>query len=189
MKKLFGILIMVVILGALATSASAVTTLSQNANVTLASVLSIEFATTTDSTFGSGTIPWTSVDPASSVVYPTGHLTTKSDVGLICKYNGAGSWYAKMNLTTTNLTGKLSRWISQPTNRNTTTATNGSVTGLDSWVVIPAVAATVYTSGLNDSLNTPLGTFIGVNYSLNPTGLATGTAYTGTITYTITTTP
>lgn len=190
MKKLFVILIMVMVVGVLATGAFAVTTLSQSANVTLASVLSIEFASTTDSTFGSGTIPWTNVDPASSVVYPTGHLTTKSDVGLICRYNGAGAWYAKMNLTTTTLTGKLSRWISQPVNRNTTpgTPTNGTVTGLNSWVVIPATATTVYTSG-NDSLNTPLGTFIGVNYSLNPTGLSTGTAYAGTITYTITTTP
>ena len=191
MKKITLILAMALAIGCLATNAfAAVTTLTQSATVTIASVLSIEFASLTDSTFGSGTIPWTSVTPDSSVVYPTGHVTTKPDVGLICKYNGAGSWYTKMNFTTTTLTDKISRWISQPVNRNTTpgTPTNGTVVTPDDWVVIPAAATTVYTSG-NDSLNTPLGTYIGVNLSLNPVGLSTGTTYTGTITYTITTTP
>ena len=189
MKKLAGILIMEMVIVLATTSAFAVTNLTQSASVTIASVLSIEFATTTDSTFGSGTIPWTSITPDSTVVTPTGHVTSKPDIGLICKYNGAGNWYAKVNLATTTLTGKLSRYISQPTNRNTSTATNGTVTGLDAWTVIPALATTVYASGTNDSLNTPLGTFIGVNFALDPTGLATGSTYTGTITYTITTTP
>ncbi|MBI5144379.1 MAG: hypothetical protein HZA30_04865 [Candidatus Omnitrophica bacterium] len=193
MKKLIGILIMALMIGVLATGAYAVTTLNQSASVTLASVLSAEFANTTDSTFGGSTIPWTNVDPSSNLVRPTGYSTTKPDVGIICKYNGAATaWYLKMNFTSTTLSGKIKKYMSQPTiwNGTSSVATNGAVAGgADTWQAIPSTAATVYTSGANDKVNTPYGTFCGMNFALDPTGLATGTTYSGTITYTITTTP
>ena len=190
MKKLIGMLILAMVIGGLATDGYAAATLTQATNVTVASVLSAEFASTTDSTFGSGAVPWTNVIPTANLVRPTGHVSTKPDVGIICTYNGiAAIWYLKMSFASATLAGKISKYMSQPINRNTSSATNGTVAGgANTWQAIPATAATVYTSG-NDTLNTPLGTFCGMDFGLNPEGLLTGTSYTGTITYTITTTP
>lgn len=185
MKKMIAMTIMAIAIGCMASSAMAVSLPAQNVSITVQTALSIEYDTAANCTFPGTTIPWTNINPVSTLEYPTGgHSATKPDVGVICKNNGA-TWYLKMNLTTTNLTGKISRSISQPVNRNTSTATNGTVAGgVDAWVVVPAAATNVYTSN-NDTVNTPLGTFVGIYYGLNPTGLQNGTSYTGTITYTL----
>jgi len=191
MKKLLAIAVMVLLS---TTTAYALTTVTQSATATIAGALSIEFANTTDTTFGGGAINWTSIDPSlGNLINCTGHLTTKSDTAVVCKYNGtATKWYLKMNITGT-LASYVKYYMGQPINKNTSTATNGTLAvptpgvGQD-WPVIPGTATTAYTSGTNDTVNTPFGTFVGLDYGLNPTGLVSGTTYNGTITYTITTT-
>jgi len=189
MKKLIGIIIMAMVIG-VAVNAYAATNISQSASASVAAVLSVEFSTY--GTFNNGSIPWTTVDPSSDYIRPTGSATTRSDVALVCRYNGsAANWYLKMRLTTSNLTGKIYRQIPQPNLRDPAgTPTTGTVAGntTDYWVV-PATDTTVYTSGSNDRINTPNGTFVGVNYALRPEGLQNGGAgYSGTLYYTITTT-
>ena len=191
MKKIIALAVMVLLS---ATAAYAGTTVSQTANATLAGVLSIEFANTTDTTFGGGAINWTAIDPSlGTVINCTGHSGTKSDTAVICKYNGTlTAWYLKMGIAGT-LATKIKFYMAQPINRNTSTATNGTLAvptpaaGAD-WPVIWSSTTTAYTSGTNDTVNTPFGTFVALDYGLNPTGLVSGTAYSGTITYTITTT-
>ncbi len=188
-----GILAMGIVMGLVATSAYAATSLSQSASVSVQSILSVEFASTADCTFASGSLPWTNVDPSVDYIRPTGSYSTKSDVGLYCRHNGsAAAWYLKMKLTTTNLTGKLYRMIPQPNLRDEAgTKTDGTVAGnAKDWFQIPATDTTVYTSGSNDKVNTPHGTYVGINYALRPEGLVNGgTGYSATIYYTITTTP
>ena len=199
MKKLIAVLFTVMAVCLVSASAFALTTVSQSANVSVAALLSVEFASATDTTFGSGTVPWTSVVADSAFIYPTGHVTTKPDAGVICKSNGAATWYIKLGFSSANgLNGKISRYISGlgasntggVTNRNTGAVTpNGAIATPDAWTVIPTTATTVYSSGANDTNNAPDGDGVWINYNLNPTGLVTGTAYTGTLTYTIATTP
>ncbi len=191
MKKILALTLVALFV---ATNVSAVTTLNQSATATVISVLSIEFANTTDTTFGGNAIPWTSVDPAlGNLIKATGHQATKADTAVICKYNGASAaWYLKMSIAGT-LAGKVKIYMPQPINRNTGSVTSGTLaypTPLPDtdWPVLPGTATTVYTAG-NDTVNTPFGTFVAMDYGLNPTGMTTGTTYSGTITYTITTTP
>jgi len=196
MKGIVIIIILMLIIVSGPMSAFAATTATQGATVSIASVLSVEIDATAGATaFGAGTIPWTSVTPGSNLVYPTGgHITGKSDVGIILKNNTTlTSWQLKMQQVSANgLNGKIKFYLAQPTMNGS--ATNGTLAyptpaaGAD-WPVIPAAATTVYTSGTADKTNVPYGTYCGFSYALDPAGLLTGTAYTGTITYTITTTP
>ncbi|MDP2912902.1 MAG: hypothetical protein Q8N91_02725 [Candidatus Omnitrophota bacterium] len=84
MKKIFGSLsLLAIVMAMVAGSAFAATTQTQTATVSVASILSIEFASTTDTTFGGGGIPWTSIDPTSNLVYPTGQASTKAETAVI----------------------------------------------------------------------------------------------------------
>jgi len=195
MKKIF-VLTLVALLSA--TAAYAATTVTQSATASVAGTMSVEFADTTDTTFGGGAINWNSVDPAlGNLIPPTGAARgtgAKMDTAVICKYNGSSTaWYFKMSITGT-LAGKIKYYMPQPVNRNTSLPTNGVVAGGtppagSDWPVIPSAATTGYTSGTNDTVNTPFGSFVALNYALNPTGMVSGSSYSGTITYTITTTP
>ena len=193
MKKLMIIAIATVFVVGMAAVSYAVDTVTQSAQATVSGVMSIEFAAGSDSTFGSGAIPWTSIDPGgdNNIVPPTGHSGTKCDTAVIAKCNSAPTgWDLKMSISG-DLVGKVKYYMGQPINRNTSTATNGTVVGGipaagSDWPVIPASATAVYQSN-NDTVNVPFGTFIGVSYGLNPVGLTTGVTYNSTITYTIAT--
>lgn len=190
MKKLQMMLSIVIAIAFAAGSAFAATTQTQTTTVTVASVLSIEFASTVDTTFGSGAISWVNIDPTSSLVYPTGgHVAGKADTAVICKYNGAGNWALKMRFQSSNLTfRKLRFYMAQPTYNGV--ATNGTLFdwvpyyGAD-WPPVPIIDATVYTSGTMDRTNVPNGTFVGINYGLNPQDLTAGVSYSATIIYTV----
>ncbi|MDP2912903.1 MAG: hypothetical protein Q8N91_02730 [Candidatus Omnitrophota bacterium] len=190
MKKLQMMLMIGITMAFAAVNAFAATTQTQNTNVTIASVLSIEFASTSTTTFGSGTISWVNVDPTSSLIYPTGgHVAGKADTAVICKYNGAGNWALKMKFESSNLTyRKLRFYMAQPTYNGV--ATNGTLVdwtpyfGAD-WYPVPLIDATVYTSGTMDRTNVPNGTFVGISYGLNPQDLTAGVSYSATIIYTV----
>ncbi|MDP2912904.1 MAG: hypothetical protein Q8N91_02735 [Candidatus Omnitrophota bacterium] len=187
LSKNLSLLMFVIVMGV--GSAFAATTQTQTTNVTIASILSIEIAEAPDSTFGSGAIPWININPNNSPVPPTGHVITKSDVGLICR-NNQGTWYLKIHMTGATLENKI--WcFTFPTkviNRNTSTQADGMLNGIMNCV--RPTPYTLYTSGSNDSLNTPHGTFFGIDYGLALSEqLEAVMTHTGTITYTITRSP
>jgi len=192
MKKLF-VSISVLMAMALVVSgaAFAATTATQTANVSVASLLSIEFAPAGQSTVGSGNLNWTSITPTSNVINIDGHSTTKSDTAVICKYNGTGNWALKMkfvNTGTATLEGKLKYYMGMPYyNGVAANGTLGNPTpGLgQDWPVVPNTDLTVYTAGTLDKTNVPNGTFVGIDYAINPEGLNTTGSYSGTITYTV----
>lgn len=192
MKKIFGSLIMVIAMAMMAGNVFAANTQTQIISVGVASVLSVEFAeagATNKVALGVGTITWTGADASLSQVYPVGgHVDGYSDIGLICKYNGAGNWALKMKFVSGNMAGKLRYYMGQPYyNGETTDGTLGNAAPAEGtpWPIIPSTDINAYISGSEDRINVPNGTFVGISYALDPSGLTPGTSYGGTVTYTI----
>jgi len=192
MKKIIVLTIMAMLV---ASAAYALTTVSQGASATIGTAMSIEFASTTDTTFGGGNIVWAAVDPsAGSHIAPdsadrTGLPTAKMDTAVICKYNNTQKWQLKMYINGGTLAGKVRFYEAKPVRG--ATAGNGTmyagqpVPAGSNWPFIPTSDTAIYTSGTNDTINTPFGSFCGISYALDPTGLSSGTTATGTINYTI----
>jgi len=167
-------------------------TVTQPGQITFqgATTLSVALEGGTYSTFGAGTISWSNAVGSSNLIYATGHSSSKSDIIVICQYNGTGTgWALKMNFTSSDaLAGKMKFYMGQPTyNSVSTNGTLGFPTpgGGQDWPFIPGSAATIYTSGSNDKINTTNGTWCGISFAITPVGLAAGVQYSGVITYTI----
>jgi len=142
------------------------------------------------------TIPFTNIDPSKGYALPDRRSDNdgKSDVGLYCISSDNTTWYLKITISGGNLPGnKLKYWCSQPYIWNGTSSvkTDGAVNpNPPAWTPIPAgSAATIYTSGSNDTANAPWGTLVTLSFQVDTTGLVANTPYAVQVTYTMSTTP
>lgn len=185
------ILVLTTLLAPVAHAAN--TTAKTDFNITVENVFSIEFYTEAGKVLYSGSVPFTSVDPSKSLVYPDGRAENdgKSDVGVICRSNDGNTWYLKVTGASGGglSSGNVKYYMAQPYNRNTNAQTDGSLAQATNWYSIPTTATTVYTSGAGDKSNLPFGTLATFSYALVPAGLDTGASYTLQVTYTLTTAP
>lgn len=163
-----------------------------NVSISIQQAFSIQFYTDSNVVY-STTVPFSSIDPSQSMVYPDGRKVNdgKSDVGIICLSNAGKTWYLKLSVqTTASLTAdKMRYYMDQPYNRNTGGRADGTLSQPARWYPLSSTPTTVYSSGAQDQSNLPFGTLVTFNYALDPSGLEAGQAYSAVITYTLTTAP
>ena len=197
MKSVISILILSFAIACLEIAAPfpavAVYTISQTVNASVKSSNSLEFYTDANVLYGSS-IPFTDIDPESQYNYPDGRAENdgKSDVGLVMISNSNEVWYFKIRGTDVsgNLIsgGNIAVYVGQPINRNTGTATDGTLGQPKDWFTIMTRDHTIYTSGATDKNNVPFGTLVTLSFKVDGSGLQPG-PHMAAITYTMTTTP
>ena len=165
---------------------------NSSVTVTVGSIFEASFFDQNISYPTGGPLTWTNVDPQSNLERPDGYTVGQGDVGLVCITNTGDTWYVKLNLTTATLDDKALFYLPQPTNRNLSSDSDGTLAYAtpgagDAWPVIPDTATVVYTAGYNDTINSPFGTLLSFNFAIDPTGLTAGSSHNATITYTMTT--
>ncbi|MFC1577017.1 hypothetical protein ACFL3N_01620 [Candidatus Omnitrophota bacterium] len=195
MKKLIALAIVLLYGASIATGAFAGTEVTTPVTASADNALAIEFGPTADgwATDGSGiSFDVDAAAYAAGYVDAVEHVSGKSDLAVYCYDNSGSTWYLKMHISDTagDLGGTVGVYryiaVGGAENKNTSTATDGTIAGAGAWTVLATSAGTIYTSN-NDTVNTPLGTSIGMSFSLQDlTALQTGVSYSSTITYTVT---